>query len=379
MVSLFGNAKGYSISIKPLKQYVVVEGTKRADFDAAAGPFASLPLMSVPVQLLTELGAPTTKKVVDAGGKVTAAKFPVFTVVEGVKAEERSGVKGKRVSGRGALPGGEMMGIDEVVAASAWFADDTGLLGEVSYDLTEMLKKMMGGADAEGAPKIEAASLVLAHDEVKLDPKVDAAAVAFKAADGYKKVDKFSMEEGGEGDDGEAAQKALIGKPAPVVKAKDLDGKAVALADHKGKVVVLDFWATWCPPCVQSIPSVQGLWDGFKEKGVVVIGVNQDQEESVEKVKKFIAEKGVTYPQYADFVGELGELFHVTGIPCMVFIDKEGVVRDIHVGFTPGDEAGMKAKVEKLLKGEKLVEPAAPTQPAATPGEKPGDKPAEKK
>ena len=68
----------------------------------------------------------------------------------------------------------------------------------------------------------------------------------------------------------------MIGKPAPEIEGKDIDGKAVRLADLKGKVVLVDFWATWCPPCVASFPTFRQLSREYKDRGFVILGVNLD-------------------------------------------------------------------------------------------------------
>jgi thiol-disulfide isomerase/thioredoxin len=147
-------------------------------------------------------------------------------------------------------------------------------------------------------------------------------------------------------------QLTLIGKPAPAFAGDGLDGKAVRLEDFRGRVVVLDFWATWCPPCVAAIPHVQKLSERFAEKPVTVLGINQDRGDT-EKVAAFVKDNKVTFRHLMD-EGEVGTSYLVSGIPCTVLIDKEGVVQDVSTGFAPEQEDELASKIELLLEGKPL-------------------------
>jgi len=137
----------------------------------------------------------------------------------------------------------------------------------------------------------------------------------------------------------------LVGKPAPAFSLKSLDGKTVDLASFKGKPVVLDFWATWCPPCRELAPSVQKLHKEMGDK-VAVVGMASDDEAAV---RDFVKKEGLTMTQLiADEA--VSKAYGVEGIPTTVFIDKDGVVRDVHVGLEPGDSyKPLKDAVDKLL------------------------------
>ena len=89
---------------------------------------------------------------------------------------------------------------------------------------------------------------------------------------------------------GRMARLELIGKPAPPIAATDVDGKPVSLADLAGKVVLIDFWATWCPPCVASIPAYKAIAEKYHDKGFVILGVNVDaMHEDVQEARKVAA------------------------------------------------------------------------------------------
>ena len=137
----------------------------------------------------------------------------------------------------------------------------------------------------------------------------------------------------------------LVGKPAPTFKLTSLDGKTIDLAALKGKPVVLDFWATWCPPCRKLTPAIQAL---HKDKGdkVVILGLARDEADAV---RQYTKENGVTITQVIA-PDDLAQTYGVDGIPTTVFIDKTGIVRDVHVGISPDDiEGPLRRAVEGLL------------------------------
>jgi len=124
-----------------------------------------------------------------------------------------------------------------------------------------------------------------------------------------------------------------LGEPAFDFELKDSTGKTVRLSDFKGKIVVLDFWATWCPPCRKEIPGFVSLHNNYKERGVEVIGVSLDT--SWSPVKTFMQEYRITY---TIVLGDqkLTEMYGgFTGIPTTFVIDRNGVIRDKHTGYMP--------------------------------------------
>jgi len=145
-----------------------------------------------------------------------------------------------------------------------------------------------------------------------------------------------------------AMARSLVGQPAPAFELEDFEGKIVNLADFKGKVVFLDFWATWCEPCVDVIPSIQALYEKYKDKGLVVIGMNVDDDQ--EEAKRFAKEKELTYIHL--FAGEVDDVYAVTSIPAYFIIDKEAVVRYQKSDFYPDLEKEWEKEIEKLLEAQ---------------------------
>lgn len=154
---------------------------------------------------------------------------------------------------------------------------------------------------------------------------------------------------------------------APPFNVTTLDGKNLSLDDLQGKVVLIDFWATWCGPCREALPHVQHIAQKFAGEPLVVLSVSLDTDD--EKWKSFVAQHNMTWPQTRDggFEGSLSREFQVTAIPHTFTIDADGVLQDEHVG-----DAAIEGKLKKLIaQARQLQRPASPsaTEVAKTPQE----------
>ena len=135
--------------------------------------------------------------------------------------------------------------------------------------------------------------------------------------------------------------KKLLDKPAPDFTLEDLEGNTVSLSDLKGKTIILDFWATWCGPCIRSFPGMQKAVDKFKDDDSVkflFINTWERGEGVKEKVAKFIKEKEVTFQVLMDSENKVVEAYGVEGIPTKFVVDKEGKIRFKSVGFGGDDD-----------------------------------------
>jgi thiol-disulfide isomerase/thioredoxin len=121
----------------------------------------------------------------------------------------------------------------------------------------------------------------------------------------------------------------LLGRPAADFSLSDLSGRAYRLGSLRGKVVVLDFWASWCGPCRRSMPQIEALHREFARKGLVVLGVNSEDPDAA---SKYLREKGYSFPTLMDKTGTVGNQFNVKGIPTSVVIDRTGKVSAYLVG-----------------------------------------------
>jgi len=155
---------------------------------------------------------------------------------------------------------------------------------------------------------------------------------------------------------------SLVGKQAPRTTLHILDGDAVRMrAKKSGHPVVLEFWATWCVPCRQSLKMVNDLAKTYQAKGVTVYLVNQNEDESA--VRAFVKDLRLAWPAVLDQKGKLGKKYFVRGIPETVIIDSNGVVQAVHVGFAPDLEKVLREELDALLAGKNLRSAA---EPAAT-------------
>jgi thiol-disulfide isomerase/thioredoxin len=134
-----------------------------------------------------------------------------------------------------------------------------------------------------------------------------------------------------------------LGKPLEL-SFTALDGREVKLSDYKGKVVLVDFWATWCGPCVAELPNVLKTYEELHPKGFEIVGISFDN--SKEALQKFVKEKNMPWPQYFDgkaWGNKFGQEFGITAIPTMWLVDKKGVLVDMNA------RANLADKVRKLL------------------------------
>ncbi len=126
---------------------------------------------------------------------------------------------------------------------------------------------------------------------------------------------------------------------------QDLSGKSVRLSDYKGKVVLLDFWATWCPPCRASIPAIEKIHKAYKDKGLVVLAVSLD-EGGWDFVKSFITEYGITYTVLKG-TEDVAANYMVRSIPMLLILDKEGRISKRYLGF--GNEEDLENDIKSVL------------------------------
>jgi thiol-disulfide isomerase/thioredoxin len=143
---------------------------------------------------------------------------------------------------------------------------------------------------------------------------------------------------------------AILGKgePAPPIKVVTTAAQDVTLANYKGYVLVMDFFATWCGPCRKSIPHLVALNGKYKKQGLQILGMSADDEGDKDVVKEFMAEKRINYPiamANEDLLADYG----VRSLPTLFVINKKGIVVEKYQGFNDEIAGSMEALIKKLL------------------------------
>jgi len=154
---------------------------------------------------------------------------------------------------------------------------------------------------------------------------------------------------------------ATDGSTAPLL---DLDGKPVQLAELRGKVVWLNFWASWCPPCQSETPILRDLADRYRDRGLVVVGISV-QESSADNVRAYAQKYQLGYTIAADVTGAVYAAYRLNGIPSSFFIGPEGAIRSIV--RAPMNEAQAIAQIEAVLPGGDSGAPSSSTATSAAP------------
>lgn len=126
-----------------------------------------------------------------------------------------------------------------------------------------------------------------------------------------------------------ASEYPISGNPAPDFTAQLVDGSSFTLSEHRGSVVLLNFWATWCGPCCAEMPAFQWLDDEYGEE-VYILAINCMEDAST--IQRFLSENGYTFPVAYDFDDSIGSLYPTTGIPFTVIIRPDGTIYDSYVG-----------------------------------------------
>ena len=139
-----------------------------------------------------------------------------------------------------------------------------------------------------------------------------------------------------------------IRQQAPDFTLKSLEGTNLRLEEYRGQVVLINFWASWCGPCRQEMPLLDRLHHRYEDTGFAVLGVNVEGE--VAPAQKIVDKTKVTFPVLIDEQQKVSEMYSLEAMPSTVVVDRDGVVRYIHRGYKPGDEAKYVEVVKQLIR-----------------------------
>ncbi len=140
----------------------------------------------------------------------------------------------------------------------------------------------------------------------------------------------------------------IIGKDAPQFTLSDIKGNKISLSSFKGKVILLNFWATWCPSCKNEMPSLTSLYKKYREKGIVVVAISMDK--SKRDVQNFLSKSPIVFPVLLDSDLSISHKYKVFAFPTTFLIDREGVLREKYIGEEDWMDPEIIKPIEKYLK-----------------------------
>jgi cytochrome c biogenesis protein CcmG/thiol:disulfide interchange protein DsbE len=136
---------------------------------------------------------------------------------------------------------------------------------------------------------------------------------------------------------------------APDFELKSLAGERVKLSDLRGQAVLINLWATWCPPCREEMPTLEKMYNEYKDQGFVVLGVNMTHQDDTQAVGLFVEKYGLTFPILLDETGVVANTYQMKSLPSSFFINRDGIVAEVVIGG-PMTEALLRTRIETILK-----------------------------
>lgn len=140
-----------------------------------------------------------------------------------------------------------------------------------------------------------------------------------------------------------------VGFPAPGFELPDEQGITLRLDDLKGQAVIINLWASWCPPCQAEMPALESVYRDYMDEGLVVVGINTTYQDDPVRALEFAASRGLTFPILLDYEGQVSASYQLQALPTTFFIDADGIITEIVVGG-PISEALLRIRAENLLK-----------------------------
>lgn len=141
------------------------------------------------------------------------------------------------------------------------------------------------------------------------------------------------------------------GFPAPDFTLPTLDGDEVTLSDLRGRVVIINLWTAWCPPCREEMPAIDQVYGQYREQGLVVLGLNSTFQDDEQTAAAFVQELGLTFPILLDRTGAVSRRYQLQALPTTYFVDRQGIIRSVVLGG-PMAPSTIESKIVDLLAEE---------------------------
>lgn len=130
---------------------------------------------------------------------------------------------------------------------------------------------------------------------------------------------------------------------------KGMDGKPRSLAEWRGRILVVNFWATWCPPCRAEMPTIEAMYQEYKDQGFIVLAVDMTYQDDPFEVVPFTQEHNLTFPILLEETGDVAAAYQLRSLPSSYFINREGIISEVVIGG-PMSEALLRTRIEQILK-----------------------------
>jgi len=127
------------------------------------------------------------------------------------------------------------------------------------------------------------------------------------------------------------------------------DGESFTLSELRGQAVLVNLWATWCPPCRAEMPAIQKLYDEYKDQGFIVLGLNMTYQDTPSAVVPFLQENQLTFPILIEETGNVAKKYELRSLPSSFFIDRDGIIQEVVIGG-PMSEVLLRTRIESILK-----------------------------
>jgi peroxiredoxin len=135
---------------------------------------------------------------------------------------------------------------------------------------------------------------------------------------------------------------------APDFELPTTDGETIRLSDLRGQAVLVNLWATWCPPCRAEMPAIETVYNEYKDDGFIVLAVDMTYQDELSAVPSFVNEHGLTFPILLDETGAVAQAYQLRSLPSSFFINREGIIHEVVIGG-PMAEALLRTRVEEIL------------------------------